>query len=174
MITLAHCQTSHANRGKWLEAAVLSSIAIYERGGGVWIRKQHVRSGQRANGSFYRDRATVDFAGAVSPYPVAFDCKVCARPRLPRANTPKHQIDELRIARGAGSIAFLLVAFETGGIFAADVDWYLAKLADRSSVSLIDFEAGSVGLQCVVKIERGNVPVHFVSAVIELARRLGR
>jgi hypothetical protein len=165
--------TAHANRGKWLEAAVLSSIAMYERGGGVWVRKQNVRSGMRRDGSFYREQATVDFMGAVSPYPIAFDCKVCARPRLPRTNTPPHQIAELKLARAAGSVAFLLVAFETGGVYCADVDWYVAKLADRGSVTLVDFVAGSVGLQPVVEVERGAVPVHFAPAVRELARRMG-
>jgi len=166
--------TNYANRGRWLESAVIATNLIYAQRGLACVTKVSVPVIMPRGSDPIRLRSTVDFQGVAGGIAVAFDCKLTKKARLPAANVKPHQLEYLHSFIVNGGVGFLLVCFEgkVTGTFAVTPVWWTQALAKASSVSVAAFlqSTGMPGSLCV-RVQHGDAgaPVHYLPAIKALA-----
>ena len=162
--------TRYANRGKWLESAVIASDLIYRGRGIGYVEKLATPTRQLGPERFIRTRGTVDFMGHFLGLPLAFDAKATRQASLPHSNVKPHQVEAIDNFSKGGGLGFLLVCFERDDIgctYAVTPQWYEQAKLDlwpRVSIPSHHFKTASVdNNQEVVEVLHGDngVPVGF-------------
>lgn len=177
MATATHVPVSHANRGAWLEKAVIASAEIYRRDGTACVQKIPTPAIRGRNGEFIRTRSTVDFMGVVRSIPVAFDAKVTMQSHYEYDKRYQHQLDFLLSFEESGGVGALLIAFDSQGMFThpapflVGARWFRFATEKTRRVSLSLLQAKADMGQDVVRIVAGRAPIHFAPAVVQLAGR---
>lgn len=174
---------SYANRGKWLEEAVLACAQLARRRGEAVIEKIATpyvlpRAGANGRSTMIRKRSSVDFLGSVFGHPVAFDAKAVTGQRLPIANVKRHQVEFLTDFARTGGVACLLVAFGSSHVFLADVAWWRLRCRDadrsgRKSIRVEVFAGAPPEMVACVPRARGYA-LDVPGAVAALALANGR
>ena len=67
--------------------------------------------------TYFDQKSTVDYIGAVQGIPVCFDAKECATDRFPLANVHPHQISFMSEFEEQGGVAFLLIYYTARDLF---------------------------------------------------------
>lgn len=172
-MTIKKTRHGYSRRGRWLEAAVLSTSAMYQlRRIGKVVQQPVEWRDKVVDGRAIKIRveSSVDFIGVFDSVPIAFDAKVTNEASLPMKNVKDHQLEMLESFSECTGVGFLLVCFERadlGKTFACTARWYrqtLAKMSYRQSIPIDAFEhaAADASKECceVFHGEQG-VPVNF-------------
>jgi recombination protein U len=102
-------KSSHANRGKALEGALILAAREYERTGRASVFHRPTRKIWTQRGWVYPEKAGCDFVGNVDGTAITFEAKETKTDALPLANVKPHQIDALFANRKG--ISGLVVGF---------------------------------------------------------------
>lgn len=121
---------TYANRGKWLENAIISANRSYLNKGLANIQNIPVDKGGGYKGkTFYKQKSTVDFIG-ISKYAgggmIAFDAKETKNKSFPFANVHEHQVAFMLDVVKHGGTSFLLILFKAyNELYRIDVKDYI-------------------------------------------------
>lgn len=101
---------SRSKRGMRSQAVIAEAVRRYNRLGRACIQEIEVPKTITKNGSFYREKSTVDFVGIGYNRPVAFDVKSTRnRTRFDLDMVKGHQYEYLRRFHQQGGVAFVLL-----------------------------------------------------------------
>lgn len=164
--------TEYANRGRELEAAVISSCAIYRARKLAVIQKVATPVRFPRDAEPFREKSTVDFVGRYLRWPVAFDCKQVRGERWQPGKSHKHQQAFLEDFGRQGGIAFYLIDFVDRDTFAIPPDALVQAMGERKSLCYKAARRSEfTGWSCFVRRGEHGVPLHFGAAIEWLAGR---
>lgn len=173
---------TYANRGAWLESAVVMSSAVMsKRTDGILekmpVEKVRFTGGANGDSKTVRRRSTVDFFGVIMGAPIAFDAKATKEPSIPYANVKEHQLDFLRRFTENRGLGCLLVSFEKfKRTYLCTVTWWDDQVrgSDRASIAHEAFRLGSLNGHEVVDVVHGgnSLVLDLPSAVLTLDAKI--
>lgn len=157
--------TRYDDRGGWLEAAIRSSLATYERRGVGCGEKVPTPAKVLPDGRAQRCRSSVDFVGGM--YGIAFriEAKLVHAARLPRRNVEPHQVEKLEVYERCGNMGVFVICFDECRTFMVTPAWWREALSRdeageklpeiAASVHLRRFQSGGHGCRVVPHGVRG-------------------
>lgn len=177
MRILTKAPAPHADRGGWLECAIIQTLRIYEARGigcGEKVKEPLVDLG---GGKTVRVKSSVDFVGGVYGIPFRIEAKLVHEPRLPRKNVKPHQIERLKTYERCGNLGALLVSFYKRESYLVTPDWWSSamwsmengqpRIMMAPSIPQRRFQALGKGCQRVAHGAHGS-PLDIASAMLGL------
>lgn len=159
---------SPSKRGMLSQSIVAEAVKRYNRLGRACIQEIEVPKTIAKNGSFYREKSTVDFVGIGYNRPVAFDVKSTrCRTRFDLNLVKEHQFEYLSRFHEQGGIGFVLLHMIKHN------EWYVIpfkvleqymEMAQNGGRQSIPYEEMRIGLPMIT--EGGKTGLDFLEKII--------